>query len=256
MRGNSCCWARTRCCRTGWRKPKTRTGRFGRILIERSASGQMRRLRASGVRGPMLESATSLHPRPTCSTSSREVRTRWRLKLALRGAVARRRASRSALFLLAAYGMEWARFSAASIIASRVAAGRGARRLGLLVPRPAAAPPRHRRAGRAVSRRARAVAAGDAAQRGRSEPARARPANRPRSCGASSSRRSSVRAHRRGAPRRAAAAAPLRASRSAASLRSRCWPSCARSGVPPQRAVGDAARLGGASRRRRRTASR
>ena len=49
-----------------------------------------------------------------------EVRTRWRMKLALRGAVAVA-AIGFGLFLLAAYGMEWARFSGASIIASRVA---------------------------------------------------------------------------------------------------------------------------------------
>jgi hypothetical protein len=48
-----------------------------------------------------------------------EVRTRWRTKLALRGALAVAGIG-FALFLLAAYGMEWARFSGASIIAARV----------------------------------------------------------------------------------------------------------------------------------------
>jgi hypothetical protein len=48
-----------------------------------------------------------------------EVRSRWRLKLALRGAV-RVVGVALALLLLAAYGMEWARFSATSIIAARV----------------------------------------------------------------------------------------------------------------------------------------
>jgi hypothetical protein len=48
-----------------------------------------------------------------------EVRTRWRLKLALRGAV-RVLAISLALFLIAAYTMEWARFNPVSIVAARV----------------------------------------------------------------------------------------------------------------------------------------
>ena len=48
-----------------------------------------------------------------------EVRSRWRLKLALRG-VARSVGVAVVLFLVAAYGMEWARFSASSIIAARI----------------------------------------------------------------------------------------------------------------------------------------
>lgn len=48
-----------------------------------------------------------------------EVRRRWRMKLALRGAV-RVAAVGVGLFLLAAYGMEAARFSAGSILAARV----------------------------------------------------------------------------------------------------------------------------------------
>ena len=48
-----------------------------------------------------------------------EVRTRWRMKLALKGALSVA-AIAFGLFLLAAYGMEWARFSGASIIAARV----------------------------------------------------------------------------------------------------------------------------------------
>ena len=46
------------------------------------------------------------------------VRSRWRLKLALRG-VARSVGVAVMLFFVAAYGMEWARFSATSIIAAR-----------------------------------------------------------------------------------------------------------------------------------------
>ena len=48
-----------------------------------------------------------------------EVRSRWRAKLVLRGMV-RLAVVAIALFLLAAYGMEWAKFTPASIILSRV----------------------------------------------------------------------------------------------------------------------------------------
>ncbi|NOT43292.1 MAG: hypothetical protein HOP14_01670, partial [Acidobacteria bacterium] len=51
-----------------------------------------------------------------------EVRSRWRMKLVLRGAV-RFSGVALALLLLAAFGMEWARFSGPSIIASRVLMG-------------------------------------------------------------------------------------------------------------------------------------
>src|ERR1051325_2307224 len=49
-----------------------------------------------------------------------EVRSRWRLKLALRGLL-RMALVAVALFAIAAYGMEWARFTTASIIVARVA---------------------------------------------------------------------------------------------------------------------------------------
>ena len=48
-----------------------------------------------------------------------ELRSRWRLKLALRG-VARSVGVAVVLFVVAAYGMEWARFTASSIIAARI----------------------------------------------------------------------------------------------------------------------------------------
>src|SRR5690348_5069276 len=47
------------------------------------------------------------------------IRSRWRMKLALRGALAIAVIG-FALFLLTAYGLQWARFSDASIIAARV----------------------------------------------------------------------------------------------------------------------------------------
>ncbi|HVZ22788.1 MAG TPA: hypothetical protein VG871_17060, partial [Vicinamibacterales bacterium] len=49
-----------------------------------------------------------------------DVRRRWRLKLAVRGA-ARVAVTAFVLFLVAAYGLEWARFTPASIIAARIA---------------------------------------------------------------------------------------------------------------------------------------
>src|SRR5919107_635062 len=48
-----------------------------------------------------------------------DVRRRWRLKLAIRGA-ARVAAIAFVLLLIAAFGMEWARFNSVSIVASRV----------------------------------------------------------------------------------------------------------------------------------------
>ena len=151
-----------------------------------------------------------------------QVRTRWRMKLALRGALSVAGIA-FGLFLLAAYGMEWARFSGASIIAARVAmlVVLAASAYWFLVR--AAAAPGHRRAGGALSRRARAVAAGDAAERGRDEPERARAGIG----GAGAARRRagdrSVRAHGRVAPRGAAAAAPLRRVARPRSRWSRCW---------------------------------
>src|SRR5688500_2865156 len=48
-----------------------------------------------------------------------DVRARWRFKLLMRGAVGMA-AVTLVLFLIAAYGMEWARFSTASVLAGRV----------------------------------------------------------------------------------------------------------------------------------------
>jgi len=48
-----------------------------------------------------------------------DVRSRWRIKLLMRGAVGMAGIA-FAIFLVAAYGMEWARFSPASILAGRV----------------------------------------------------------------------------------------------------------------------------------------
>src|SRR6185503_9142572 len=71
----------------------------------------------------MLEYTEYLRRRSTPPTSLhqiiREVRARWRMKLALRGAAWAAGVS-VALFLVAAYAMEWARFSPVSIIGARV----------------------------------------------------------------------------------------------------------------------------------------
>ena len=48
-----------------------------------------------------------------------DVKSRWRMKLALRGAV-RSVAVAVAVFFIAAYALEWARFSPSSIIVARV----------------------------------------------------------------------------------------------------------------------------------------
>ena len=89
-------------------------------------------------------------------------------------------ASRWRCSSLAAYGMEWARFSAASIIAARVLMRRALVASVFYFLVQAAAAPRQRRAGGAVPRGARAVAAGDTRQRRRGEPRRRRDRCRPR----------------------------------------------------------------------------
>ena len=102
-----------------------------------------------------------------------EARSRWRTKLALKGAV-RVVGIALALLLVAAYGMEWARFSATSIITARVlmAAALVASIFYFLVQPLEAA--RHRRTGGVVSRGARSVTAGHACQRRRGESGRQR----------------------------------------------------------------------------------
>src|SRR6186713_1498672 len=66
---------------------------------------------------------TEYQRRPSTSSSLTkiigDVRARWRMKLALRG-VTRSVGAAVVLFFVAAYGLEWARFSPASIIAARV----------------------------------------------------------------------------------------------------------------------------------------
>ena len=72
----------------------------------------------------MLEYTEYLRRRSTPPTALHEVinevRARWRMKLALRGLASAAGVS-VLLFLIAAYTMEWARFSAGSIIGARVA---------------------------------------------------------------------------------------------------------------------------------------
>ena len=71
----------------------------------------------------MLEYTEYLRRRSTPPTGLHqiinEVRARWRMKLALRG-IAWASGVSVALFLLAAYAMEWARFTPVSIIGARV----------------------------------------------------------------------------------------------------------------------------------------
>ena len=103
-----------------------------------------------------------------------EVRTRWRMKLALRGAVA------VAAYRLRVVPPRRLRHGVGAVqrcLDHRRARGDARRpgRVGLLVPVRSAAPPRHRRAGGDVSRRARAVATGHAVERRRVESERPRP---------------------------------------------------------------------------------
>ena len=95
-----------------------------------------------------------------------QVRRRWRYKLALRGAVGVLGLG-VAVLLLSAYGLESWRFSAGSIVAFRVLLGVALTGAGRLVPGPAADAAGHRRAGRALHRRARALAPGSDRQRHR-----------------------------------------------------------------------------------------
>ena len=71
----------------------------------------------------MLEYTEYLQRRSTTSLDLTQiisnVRSRWRVKLALRG-VARSVGVAVVLFVIAAYGMEWARFTASSIITARI----------------------------------------------------------------------------------------------------------------------------------------
>ena len=178
-----------------------------------------------------------------CSTSSSRCARRWRMKLALRGVVRVARDRVRPVPRRAPTACEWARFSRA--VDHRRPRGPGSSRSlasVVLVPGAAAAAPGHRRAGGALSRRARAVAPGDAAQRGRGEP-HGPARSRPPSSGASSSRRSSG-ARRSNAARRVEQQ-PLR--RYGAALAAVAAVAPRRRTLGPaffrQRAVGDAARV-------------
>ena len=99
-----------------------------------------------------------------------QVRRRWRMKLALRGA-AIVAALAVVVLLAAALGLESLRFAPARSSRSASCCRSALLVLIGLVLRAAAAAPGDRRAGRALPRGARAVAAGGDHQRGRSEPA-------------------------------------------------------------------------------------
>ena len=121
----------------------------------------------SRTRATMLDFLTSTastpRQRPAARASSREVRSALALKLALRGARARGGRRGRAAVLRAAYGMRVGALQPVRrFVGARHRAGRRVVARRLLVPRAAAAAPGHRRAGGALSRRARAVAPGDA----------------------------------------------------------------------------------------------
>ena len=192
----------------------------------------------------MLEYTEYLRRRSTPPTHLHqvinEVRARWRMKLALRG-VAWAAGISVALFLLAAYAMEWARFTPVSIIGARVLLAAAILASIYYFLRAAAAPPGHRRTGGAVPRGTRAVAAGHARQCRRSQPPGRRfgvggPDSPPGRTGAGG-----LRVHQRRAPRRRRTASPLGrdAGRPGGCRRA---DRDARSRVRAQRAVGDPAR--------------
>ena len=138
-------------------------------------------------------------PPPTCWTSLRKCAARWRVQAADARAPCGWRASAFCCCCWPPMAWSGPDSAPASILAgARSALARGAACVACVVPRAAAAPPGDRRAGGAVSRGARAVAAGHAPQRGGSEPCRAIRSRR-RWCVGSWSRRS--RSARRSTPR-------------------------------------------------------
>ena len=148
-----------------------------------------------------------MDPRTELVDVIRRIRNRWRLRLALRGAVIVVAGTLLAL-LLSASGLESLRFSAPAIIAFRivtVAVFVGLLFYGLIV---AAAPAGHRRTGGAVPRGARPVARGGHPQRGRSDRRRS-----DRRVALAAPRREAGRAGHRAVPRRSTTARPSSARR-------------------------------------------
>ena len=94
----------------------------------------------------------------------RQVRRRWRIKLALRGAVGFLLAGLVAILAIA-YTLEALKFTPAAIFWFRIVTGARAGRRRRVVLRAPAVAQGHRRTGRAVSRRARADARFDDPER-------------------------------------------------------------------------------------------
>ena len=191
----------------------------------------------------------------SCSTSSGAVRNRWRMKLALRGAA---RVARHSCWpaALAAYGIEWARFT--RVLDHRGAhcrhAGAAGRRL---VRGAAAAGEGHRRAGRALPRGTRTVARRrrcSAPSRRASEPG-SWPQDRRRWSAGWSNRRSSAARRSTRCAHRAPAAAALRRG-AGGDRRSRLVALVGSVLHSCDNAVGPAARVSATSRPRRPTGSR
>src|SRR5687768_12716472 len=114
-------WPRKRGSRTGWQKPKQRV-QLGRILIYIPVAATGREPSTSHG-GLMLEHVRRRSAQPTeLLDIIAGVRRRWRLKLAMKGAVGVVVIG-LLLVLAATYGIEWARSSTVAILASRLAFG-------------------------------------------------------------------------------------------------------------------------------------
>ena len=198
----SCCWGWKRWSRTAWRRLRIGPRRT-RSQPSRQRTGAPCSTRSAHARHAHVAT-------PSCSTSSAEVRSRWRLKLALRGARARGSSWRCCWSSPPPTASSGRGPAAPSVVGRARVLARGAARLRLLVRAAAAAAPGHRRPGGAVSRRARADAPGHAAERRRGQPHRPARVGRARAARRRAGGRG-VLAHRRVARAWSSAAARLRA---------------------------------------------
>src|SRR5207249_11376507 len=103
------------------REPEPGTGTRTRNRTGTRTQNPEQRTGTTGYREAIM---SEKHPQSSDPPKSlidivRQVRQRWRMKLVLRGAVSVL-ATVVLLTLVAAYGLEWARFSGASIVAARI----------------------------------------------------------------------------------------------------------------------------------------
>ena len=163
--GGICCSAAFCCSRP---KQSSRIAYRGcKLFVTRTTDQEPERPRTPTAEGSEADMGDAGH-RAELVEVIRQIRNRWRLKLALRGVVVVVAGSLLAL-LLSASGLEALRFSAPAIIAFRVIVAGGVRRAGRGLAVAAAQAPGQRRAGRALRRRVRSVARSVDSERGRSD---------------------------------------------------------------------------------------